>query len=65
MAATSRVLSILVLFIAFLTPTEAQAQRVADGAEYVGDEHLEAALEELGIDMHRYDLPDAPTGAGV
>ncbi|WP_049996907.1 VOC family protein [Halococcus sediminicola] len=44
---------------------EAQAQRVADGAEYVGDEHLEAALEELGIDVHRYDLPDAPTGAGV
>jgi catechol 2,3-dioxygenase-like lactoylglutathione lyase family enzyme len=43
----------------------AQEMRVEDGAEYVGDEHLEAALEELGLDVHRYDLPDAPTGAGV
>jgi catechol 2,3-dioxygenase-like lactoylglutathione lyase family enzyme len=43
----------------------AQEKRVEAGAEYVGDEHLEAALEELGIEVHRYDLPDAPTGAGV
>jgi catechol 2,3-dioxygenase-like lactoylglutathione lyase family enzyme len=43
----------------------AQKKRVEAGAEYVGDEHLEAALEELGIEVHRYDLPDAPTGAGV
>ncbi len=43
----------------------AQEMRVEAGAEYVGDEHLEAALEALGIEVHRYDLPDAPTGAGV
>ena len=40
----------------------AQAARVAAGDEYVATEHLEAALEELGLPVERYDLPDAPTG---
>ncbi|MFC6835116.1 VOC family protein [Halomarina ordinaria] len=42
-----------------------QRHRVADGAEYAQEEHMEAALEELGLDSEPYDLPDAPTGAGV
>ncbi|MFC7141918.1 VOC family protein [Halosimplex aquaticum] len=42
-----------------------QRIRVADGAEYAEAEHLEAALDELGIDSDPADLPDAPTGAGV
>ena len=40
----------------------AQAVRVAAGDEYVATEHLAAALEELGLPVERYDLPDAPTG---
>ncbi|WP_280587796.1 VOC family protein [Halorubrum sp. Boch-26] len=40
----------------------AQAARVAAGDEYVATEHLEAALEALGLPVERYDLPDAPTG---
>ncbi|MCU4926397.1 VOC family protein [Halobacteria archaeon AArc-dxtr1] len=43
----------------------AQRLRVEDGADYAEDEHLAAALEELGLDAEPYDLPDAPTGAGV
>lgn len=43
----------------------AQRIREEDGAEYAKDEHLAAALEELGLDAEPYDLPDAPTGAGV
>ena len=44
----------------------ATAQRIRedDGADYAKDEHLAAALEELGLDAEPYDLPDAPTGAG-
>ncbi|MDL5360687.1 VOC family protein [Halalkalicoccus sp. NIPERK01] len=44
----------------------ATAQRVREeaGADYVKDEHMEAALEELGLEVDPYDLPDAPTGAG-
>jgi catechol 2,3-dioxygenase-like lactoylglutathione lyase family enzyme len=42
----------------------AQRVRVEDGADYVKDEHMEAALEELGLDVDPYDLPSAPTGAG-
>lgn len=40
----------------------AQAARVADGADYIGSEHLEAALEELGLPVEPYDLPAAATG---
>jgi lactoylglutathione lyase len=42
-----------------------QRIRVQDGAEYAEAEHLEAALDELGIDSDPVELPDAPTGAGV
>jgi lactoylglutathione lyase len=43
----------------------AQRLRVEDGAEYAKDEHLAAAIEELGLEVERYDLPEAATGAGV
>ena len=42
----------------------AQRLRVEDGADFAEERHLEAALEELGIDAEKHDLPDAPTGAG-
>ncbi|MFW6317594.1 MAG: VOC family protein [Halorubrum sp.] len=40
----------------------AQAARIAAGDEYVATEHPTAALEELGLPVERYDLPDAATG---
>lgn len=43
----------------------AQRIREEEGAEYAKDEHLVAALEELGIDVVEHDLPDADTGVGV
>ena len=45
----------------------ATTQRIREeaGAEYAKDEHLEAALRELGIEVGRADLPDAETGTGV
>ncbi len=43
----------------------AQRIREEDGADYAKDEHLEAALEELGIEVEKHDLPDSPTGTGV
>jgi lactoylglutathione lyase len=43
---------------------KAQELRVADGADYAKDEHLAAALEELGLDADPYDLPDAASGVG-
>jgi catechol 2,3-dioxygenase-like lactoylglutathione lyase family enzyme len=42
----------------------AQRLRVADGADYAKDEHLAAAIEELGLDVERYDLPEAASGTG-
>ncbi len=42
----------------------AQAKRVADGAEYAEEEHVEAALRELGIEVVRHDLPEADSGTG-
>jgi catechol 2,3-dioxygenase-like lactoylglutathione lyase family enzyme len=42
----------------------AQRIREADGADYAEDRHLEAALEELGIDAEAHDLPDASSGVG-
>jgi hypothetical protein len=42
----------------------AQRIREADGADYAKDQHLEAALEELGLDATAHDLPDADTGVG-
>jgi catechol 2,3-dioxygenase-like lactoylglutathione lyase family enzyme len=45
----------------------ATTQRIREeaGADYAEDEHLAAALEELGIDATPADLPDADTGVGV
>jgi catechol 2,3-dioxygenase-like lactoylglutathione lyase family enzyme len=43
---------------------KAQELRVEDGADYAKDEHLAAALEELGLDADPYDLPDAASGVG-
>ena len=43
----------------------AQAKRVEAGAAYVDDEHMEAALDELGMDVERAEVPEAATGAGV
>jgi catechol 2,3-dioxygenase-like lactoylglutathione lyase family enzyme len=42
-----------------------QRIREEDGADYAHDEHMRAALEELGIEVIENDLPDAETGAGV
>ncbi|MFB6112140.1 MAG: VOC family protein [Halobacteriaceae archaeon] len=42
----------------------AQRLREADGAEYAEERHLEAALEELDLPVHRYELPDAASGTG-
>ncbi|WP_247728893.1 VOC family protein [Halovivax limisalsi] len=42
----------------------AQRLREEDGADYAMDRHLEAALEELGIEVTRHELPDAATGVG-
>ncbi|MFC3958483.1 VOC family protein [Halovivax cerinus] len=41
-----------------------QRIREDDGAEYAKDEHLKAALDELGIDAEPHDLPDAASGVG-
>ncbi|MFB6299155.1 MAG: VOC family protein [Halobacteriales archaeon] len=43
----------------------AQGKRVEAGAEYVKDEHMEAALEELGLDVERASVSDAPAGTGI
>lgn len=40
-----------------------QEIRVEAGAQYAQTEHMEAALEALGIDAEPYDLPDAASGA--
>ena len=43
----------------------AHHNRVEAGRQYVDDEDLEAALEDLDMPVERYDLPDAASGAGV
>jgi len=42
----------------------AQRNRLQDGADYAKPEHLEAALEELGLPIERKPLPDAASGTG-
>ncbi|WP_394337275.1 VOC family protein [Halegenticoccus soli] len=37
--------------------------RVERGDEFVDDEHLEAALSDLGLPVTKYDLPDASVGS--
>ncbi|MFC4356443.1 VOC family protein [Halobium salinum] len=41
----------------------AQRLRVEAGAEFVDGDHLEAALEELGLPVEPNDLPDAAVGS--
>lgn len=43
----------------------AHQARLAAGDDFVRDEHMTAALEELGIDAERRDVPDAPAGRAV
>lgn len=43
----------------------AQRIREADDADFAEERHIEAALEELGIEVEKYDLPDADTGTGA
>lgn len=43
----------------------AQAARVSSGASYIDSEHLETALEDLGLPVEANELPDAPTGRDV
>ncbi len=40
----------------------AQRLREEDGADYAKEKHLAAALDELGIEATRYDLPEADSG---
>ena len=44
--------------------TKAQQLREEDGAEYAKDEHLRAAIEEVGLEVIEHDLPDASSGVG-
>jgi catechol 2,3-dioxygenase-like lactoylglutathione lyase family enzyme len=41
-----------------------QEIREEAGADYAKDEHMKAALEELGLDATAHDLPDATSGVG-
>ena len=41
-----------------------QEIREAAGADYAKDEHMKAALDELGMDSTAHDLPDAASGVG-
>lgn len=41
-----------------------QRIREEDGAEHAEERHLEAALEELGIETEKHELPDASSGVG-
>jgi catechol 2,3-dioxygenase-like lactoylglutathione lyase family enzyme len=43
----------------------AHEKRVEAGAGFVDDEHMQAALDELGLDSEPQFEGDAPTGAGV
>ncbi|NEU57247.1 VOC family protein [Halorussus sp. MSC15.2] len=43
----------------------AQRIREEDGADFAEERHIEQALDELGMDVEKYDLPDAETGSGV
>ncbi len=42
----------------------AQRLREDDGAAYATDEHLRAAIEELGLEVIPNDLPEADSGVG-
>ncbi|RQG90166.1 VOC family protein [Natrarchaeobius halalkaliphilus] len=42
----------------------AQRLREEDGSDYAKDEHLSGAIEELGLEVVKHDLPDASAGVG-
>ena len=42
----------------------AQRHREQAGAEYAKEEHMEAALEELGLEVDPHDLSEAASGVG-
>ncbi|MFB6126551.1 MAG: VOC family protein [Halolamina sp.] len=42
-----------------------QRERVADGADYAMERHMEAALDELDLEVEKTELPDADAGVGV
>ncbi|MEF8773992.1 MAG: VOC family protein [Halobacteriales archaeon] len=42
----------------------AQKHRVETGTDFVDDEHVRAAVDELGIDAELTEVPDAPAGVG-
>ncbi len=44
---------------------KAHELRVEDGAEYAKEEHLEQALNDLGIEFEKVELPEASTGVAV
>ncbi len=44
--------------------SRAHANRVAAGDEYVKDEHMEAALQELDLPVTEIEIPSAPSGTG-
>ncbi|MFP8953449.1 VOC family protein [Natrialbaceae archaeon A-arb3/5] len=43
---------------------KAQELREEDGADFAKDEHLRAAVEAVGLEVVKNDLPDASTGVG-
>ena len=43
----------------------AHRHRVEAGDDFVDDDHMAAAVDELGLDVERKPVPDAPAGAGV
>ena len=43
---------------------KAQELREDDGADYAKDEHLRGAIEALGLEVVKHDLPDASAGTG-
>lgn len=43
----------------------AHHKRVTDGADFVDEAYIEAALDELGLDVDKKPVPDAPAGAGI
>jgi len=43
----------------------AHRHRVEAGDAFVDDAHMQAAVDELGLDVDRQPVPDAPAGTGV
>jgi catechol 2,3-dioxygenase-like lactoylglutathione lyase family enzyme len=43
----------------------AHHHRIEAGAEFVDDEHMQAAVDDLGLDVEPKSVPQAPAGTGV